>query len=399
LGEDAAPNGYEPPRIPAGGENPEAWSIDAINSAFKPLKPEPAYNASEQYTQMVNMWQEGVETFARSITRSISDAWEGASADAAKAAIGDLCTKAQALNGPLEGLATAIYTCSDSTGRARDAIPAPVAVTWTSWFNPYHRGTLEAQQGEHKAQAREAFSNYYVKPLTQVDGQIPVFPAVSDPTKPLDLSTPSGPAVGPAPGPAVGPSDPAGPNSVPEPGNSKDQKPDQNANPAADQPASAQSMPGSAVPSSTNAAGLQSSSSNLSSTATAGYTGGGSPGDASGLGGPGGLGGGLGGSNGPGAAPGGAGRSVPGGPGAANAQAAGAAARAGTSASGMMPGIGGMGGAGRGKSDSESGEHKRSVDLTSEENTRELLGDEPRTLPGGVIGGDYEKKFLPGAEG
>jgi hypothetical protein len=53
-----------------------------------------------------------------------------------------------------------------------------------------------------------------------------------------------------------------------------------------------------------------------------------------------------------------------------------------------MSGMGG-GGAGKGKSDEEN-THKIPDYLINAANTEELIGEVPRTVPGGVIGADPE---------
>ncbi|QLY29102.1 hypothetical protein H0264_27900 [Nocardia huaxiensis] len=98
--------------------------------------------------------------------------------------------------------------------------------------------------------------------------------------------------------------------------------------------------------------------------------------------------------------PGGPGSSVPGGTlsGATSPFGAGTTAASsgmGTTGSGFMgsPAAGARGGAG-----GTDSEFARNVELVNEENTRELLGDVPKTVPDGVIGGRFASAGAP-AEG
>ncbi len=50
--------------------------------------------------------------------------------------------------------------------------------------------------------------------------------------------------------------------------------------------------------------------------------------------------------------------------------------------------MGGAGGANKGKAESEK-DHDLPEWLRNMENTEDLLGPQPKTVPGGVIGGDY----------
>jgi hypothetical protein len=61
-----------------------------------------------------------------------------------------------------------------------------------------------------------------------------------------------------------------------------------------------------------------------------------------------------------------------------------------------MGGIGGVGAGGKGKSEDEK-EHQLPEWLRTMENTDELLGPQPRTVPGGVIGGNHDQNPNTGA--
>ncbi|TLF60796.1 hypothetical protein FEK31_03590 [Nocardia cyriacigeorgica] len=73
---------------------------------------------------------------------------------------------------------------------------------------------------------------------------------------------------------------------------------------------------------------------------------------------------------------------VPGMGAAGQTAAAAAAGRAG------MPGMMSPGAAGRGQQGQDDEEHKLPEYLINAENAAELLGEQPRTVPGGVIGGE-----------
>uniref|UniRef100_UPI001C2215C7 hypothetical protein n=1 Tax=Nocardia alni TaxID=2815723 RepID=UPI001C2215C7 len=181
---------YEPPSI-TDPENPQSWANGELKNAFDPLKTTNTNQASNDYMTMVNVWNEGVETFLRSIHRSISEAWEGTSADAAKTAISNYANQAQQLTDPLKQLADAMGECASSVNTTRGSIPDAVIVTGSAWLNPIHRHTLIQRRGEHEQEAREVFQNHYVTRLGQIDSKVPVLPSVNDPAHPLDISKPT----------------------------------------------------------------------------------------------------------------------------------------------------------------------------------------------------------------
>ncbi|MEG8177103.1 hypothetical protein GZH49_00975 [Nocardia terpenica] len=177
-------NGYEGAQIPNGGERAQTWLDGQLKGAFDSLNVDNARSVRDQYVSVINLWQQGVGTFARSIHRSISEAWEGVSAEAAKTAITNYANAAQDLTTPLQQLANNVNDCAEAVVKTKAAIPDTVHIDATSWLNPFHRHTLEQRQGEHRQQAWEAFTRLYVDPLAGIDAKIPILPTASNPTRP-----------------------------------------------------------------------------------------------------------------------------------------------------------------------------------------------------------------------
>ncbi len=395
---------YEPPSI-TDAENPQSWANGELKNAFNPLVTTSTDDASRKYAQMATDWQEGVETFLRSINRSIAEAWEGASAEAAKTAISNYANNAQQLTKPLQELADGMAQCAASVNRTRNSIPDAVIITGSSWLNPWHRHTLEQHQSEHAQEARDAFQNHYVTPFGDIDSKIPVLPAVNDPAHPLDISKPTpgtslsgndggfngGGGGGTGGGGGVDGGSGSGSGAADGSGSGAQGSGDQSQSSNYGSSGNGYSGVNSGLSSSGDA--VKPSSFDPTATTPSDFAGGGPGGGGLGGGGLGGLGGGLGAGG-----SGGAGHSVPGTGTPLAAQNAAAAARmgAGSGAAGMT-GMGGMGSKG-GKGE-EDGQHERPDWLVNMENTRELLGDDPRTIPGGVIGGDYQDFDLPPSSG
>jgi hypothetical protein len=376
---------YEPPQITQ-SESADSWSNGELKNAFDPLVTKNTNDAANNYVQMVNTWQEGVETFLRSINRSIAESWEGASADAAKTAIENYCTAAQNLTQPLQDLATGMAECAAHVDKTKSSIPDAVVVDWTSYFNPIDRHILTTRQSQRQSEAREAFTNHYVNPFGEIDKKIPVLPTPSG----LDISKNipgSGitPNSGSTPGYTGtsgvglggGHGNDSGSRSSADSGSSSDSTAGTSGNGYSGTGYSSAYSSNSVKPSAYDSAA--NSMSTTPSSYTPGTSGTGSGADSSG---------GIGGTTQSG---GGAGRSVPGTSSTTAAKNAAAAAAArnstGTTSLGNMGGLGS-----KGKGD-EDGEHQRPDYLVNMENTHELLGDEPRTLPGGVIGGDYAVNY------
>ncbi|MFF3226347.1 hypothetical protein ACFYV7_26360 [Nocardia suismassiliense] len=398
--------GYEPPRIPGGGEHTDSWDHPEIKSAFDPLDTTNAIDQAEKYWQMHQLWEQGVATFARSIQNSISQAWSGPAAEASKNSIQAYTTDAHTLTPALAELHTRVRDAATAIVNTKKAIPDPVEVTWTSWAWPPRRWDLQRDQTEETQKARVAMNEHYVQPFSQIDGKIPVLPTPTSPTTAVDIT--------PAPGgyntdtsgnggqpnqPTSTTTDPASNNSAVPGDKDGDGKPDEPStqNPkSADNPKSEQTTPASTTPAGTQTtpAGTNPTTtptpSNPTSTdpAKTAPTGTGtpyspsSPGSPSRTGSP--------------SSPGSPssktpqpGRSISGSPavpGTTSTPAA-AAAAATRGASGA-PGMGAPGMGARGGQSEDDSEHKIPDYLITQENTDELLGELPRTIPGGVIGGD-----------
>ncbi|AFT99872.1 WXG100 family type VII secretion target [Nocardia brasiliensis] len=398
-------SGYEPPRIPGGGEHTDSWDHPEIKDAFDPLDTTEAINQAERYWQMHQLWEQGVDTFARSIQNSIAQAWSGPAAEASKKSIQDYTTDALTLTSSLAELHTRVRDAATAIVNTKKAIPDPVIITWTSWLWPPNRKDLQSDQSEETQKARVAMNEHYVKPFSQIDGKIPVLPTPTSPTKAVDIPAPppggynaentsSGqPSQSITPGTDPGstnsavPGDTNGDGKPDEPGTTEPQtdpsKTGEQTNPASTTSPSSTQTPSSTAPSTQSPSTTDPAKTVPAGTGTP-YTPGtpGTPGSPRTSGTPGSPGS-------PSTTPQ-PGRSIPGtgipttsGTSPTPAAAAATAARGAAGASGMgVPGAGA-----RGKSEDDE-EHKIPDYLITQENTDELLGEFPKTVPGGVIGGD-----------
>ncbi|NEW50977.1 hypothetical protein GV792_13005 [Nocardia cyriacigeorgica] len=422
----------ELPRI-KDSENPDNLAHAQINGAFTPLNTTEGFSAANKFTEIENKWTDGVRVFAARIQRSSAAAWEGAAAESARTALSNYTTRAQDLSPIMQALASRVYGAVDSINSTKRELPEVIekGKTWTPTLMPNTSAIARTARDDAESTAREVMGTHYVDPFVKADSEIPVLPKPDDPTQPLippvkpptkgrDWEGGGGDSGGEnGGGNDTGGGDQGGtesggeteePTEVPEePGTEptgEEQEPGTTtASTATNDPFTAPSGITSRTtdssPYSTSPAGI-----NTAGYSPAGTSGGGAGGSAGGggRGGPGVGGGGSGGSGSGGSSGGsgagaggekpGAGRSIPGGPGAVPGQAGvagAAAARTAAAATGRgmmgMP-MGGMGaGAGRGGSSTEE-EHKTPDYLINAENTDELLGEVPKTVPGGVIGGD-----------
>jgi|GEM_PF-2168822 len=388
----------EPTQIPSGGENVFAWSRQNIQDAFQGLDTTDAQHQAQQYGTAASDWDQGLETFKRSVGASISEAWEGASADSAKTAITQYTTDAANLTDLLSGISQDIKAAGLAVVETKKGIQPAAQHSWTTNIPFFGRAQARSEENtrtQNEADTREAMQRNYVTQFGKCDNTVPVVPPSLNPLNPAGATGPGvtgpGGATGPGGGPGgVNPTGASGPTGSTGPGDGAS-----GPGSGASGPGSGASGPGSdsAGTQNTSPSSAKTTPSSVDPTATApssvapsSYT---SPGTA-GLGTAGGMGG-LGGGGGEtGSGSGGLGRSIPGTgtPGANPAAAAAAAARAGTSATGMG-GMGGMGAAGKGKEGEGDGTHKRADYLVNAENAEELIGELPRTVPGGVIGGDF----------
>ncbi|WP_336085280.1 WXG100 family type VII secretion target [Nocardia sp. SSK8] len=375
-------------------EKPDTWAHWAIYRAFNPLETTEANNARSEYQKLASDWSAAVETFAARIRRSSTSAWEGAAATASQNAIADYATRALELTPALNALAQQVTTTVTGVDNTRLNVDEPENSTSNpfnidSWFGG-KRSLSSIEDARDKA--REAMQNYYVTSFTAADQQIPVLPHPESPTSPLTSWKPTGGDTGDnGDGNGGGNNtNPAGTNGQPtteDPATTEE--PTTTEEPDTDDPGNDETNPSTTEepesPDSTTPATTPDTT--PAGTTPAGSPSPGSPGSPSG-GSPG------------GGSPGGAGTPNAGTPGAAvpgspagvakvpagvTATAAGAAGRAGAA------GMGGMGG-GRGGGKSEDDETHQIPDwLKTMENTEELLGEMPRTINGGVIGGDFNE--------
>ncbi|UGT60510.1 hypothetical protein [Nocardia asteroides] len=403
---------YEQTSIPGGGEQTDSWEHPDIKNAFDPLDTTEAVEQAQKYWEVHQLWEQGLATFARSIQNSISQSWSGPAAEEAKASIARYAADAQQLSPALAEMYTRVRDAATAIVDTKNAIPEPVEVSWTSWAWPPHRWDLQREQSEAAQVARTEMRQRYVEPFGQVDGQIPVLPTPISPTVSPDIAAPPPGRYVPAGGTGdlPGATGPVG-SGVPGTGtpSAEDaEKSEENGEgvpesteeqlESTEQPDGTETTPAGTVPSSTNqqatsndsaprttndpsrtvpASTVPTSTVSTSTTpsSTPGYTPSGtptsSPGSPSTTNQP------------------GPGRSIPGGPGSTAAPAAAAAAATqaqGTRSATGYPGMFG-GGAGRGRGAGDS-EHQRPDYLVNQENTDELLGEIPRMVAGGVIGGD-----------
>ncbi|MGO4648817.1 hypothetical protein AB4305_28255 [Nocardia sp. 2YAB30] len=370
----------EPKQIPGGGENAHAWSHEEIRDAFEGLNTHNTYNAAVQYSNAATLWDQGVETFARSVISSISQAWEGSAADAAKDAIKRYTDDARTLEPMLTQLSNKINESAGAIIDTRNAIPGYAAHSWTANIWPPRAAEEERSRNDAEQGARDAMNDIYVTRFSGYDAQVPVLPVGVNPTQsPSGPDTPVVDTSGNPSGPGH-PGTPSGPTGTGDPNDENgDGKPDQQD--TVDKPGDqvtqqnlddTQTTPTSYNPTTDSGTPNPADPAKTAPTST-------SPGTphapvVPGV---------------PEHRSGAPGRSVRGVAGVPGGTPAAAAATANRGAAGL-PGMAapGMGGARGGKSEDES-EHKTPDYLINRENTNELLGELPKTVPGGVIGGDH----------
>ncbi|MEV4126700.1 hypothetical protein [Nocardia sp. NPDC049707] len=375
-------SGYEPTRI-NNGEHSDSWEHPDIKDAFNPLDPTDAINQAEKYWKIHQDWEQGVETFARSIQNSIAQAWSGPAAEKSKESIQNYTNDARNLTPALAELYSRVSDAAVAISETKKALPDPVVVTWTSWAWPPHRWDLQREQSEESEKARKAMDEHYVRPFSSLDGKIPVLSAPMSPTKSVDIAAPrpggdNGGSNTGSPGNSPGTTDSGNPGdaegdgktgtteeqgeqTTPEQAQSSSTNPTSSSTPTGTDPT--QATPSTLTSTDlgkTTPTGLGTTTSPSSPGST------GSPNQQS------------------------PGRTVQGVPGTAGTTGA---TTTSTSAAGRgtssMAGMGGMGGGRSGGKDDESG-HKIPEYLTNQNNTDELLGEIPQTVAGGVIGGDAE---------
>ncbi|MBF6226763.1 hypothetical protein IU470_16835 [Nocardia abscessus] len=381
-------SGYESTRIPNGGEHPDSWEHSRIKEAFEPLNTTDAVNQADRYWKTRAQWEQGVETFARSIQTSIAQAWSGPAAEQSKNAIAKYTSDAQNLTTSLEELYCRVRDAATAIANTKKALPDTVDYSWDERVFHPSRWILSDDRSEAEQAARVAMKEYYVQPFSEMDGKIPVLPTPVGPTASVDIPAPppggyqSGDSGGPSAndtgtGPTAtdtGTSDDTNSEGTPE--ETTTEEPQSTDESTQDQ----QSSDTTTTDPSTTPAGVDPTSTNPASTTDptkttpAGTPTSHSPGTPGSPGAP---------STSNQPQPGRSIAATPGTP-TMNPSAAAAAATAARGTSGM-PGMMAPGARGGGKDDES--EHKTPDYLITQENTDELLGEAPRTLPGGVIGG------------
>ncbi|MFE6924862.1 WXG100 family type VII secretion target [Nocardia sp. NPDC057663] len=367
-----------------------------INDAFNPLQPnDNALAAAGQYTQIAQKWRQGVTDFAARMNRASTAAWEGQAAEKSRTAITNYTQRATDLTPELEALANRVSETAQAITLTKDNLPPVVdKFSWGSpstWF-----GLKDDERDDAEEKARQVMNDNYLVPFTDADKIVPKLSTPVSPTNPLygpgDDDTggagtnnnngtggdTSGGATGGGDDPAA--TDPATTEDPTEedPGTETDDGTDDDS--SDDDSSDDDSTDDDTTPSSATPTGDPTSPAATSPTATTPTTG--SPG--------GGTGGGGGGAGSPGtglSAPS-PGRSVAGAPVAGVPGTAGIGSAAASAGRAGMPGMMGAPGAGRGRGGDDDDEHKIPDYLINAENTEELLGEQQRTIAGGVIGGD-----------
>jgi len=384
---------YLPAGVAAMMENFDTMSHDRIIQYRDHVVPNDMTESATRWKTLADDTHTKAALFQGVIEGLINDGWAGASAESAKASvrkyvddvdslknaaaivaakIGDAAAtltqvKAQIPDKPKNRSTSFLGIVTDVVGGA--VVPGLGAISSGGQLMADHGRTNNAQN-----EARDVMNNVYKKYLPDADTNVPKMPGVT----PADNTKPG--ASGP-----TGPSSSYGPSSSNSTSSSSYGPSSSNSPTGASGPTYPSSSTGASTsPSSLNLpdakTGASSSLSGLSSglsganTSTAGY----SP---SGFGTAGTTGtGGLDSSTG-----GGKGSSVPGTGGNTTTTGTNATAAAGKSTSGMPGGM--MGGGGQKGKGEEDGEHKTPDWLKGIQ--EELIGPEPKLLPGGVIGGDY----------
>ncbi|MEV2224539.1 hypothetical protein AB0E01_32335 [Nocardia vinacea] len=383
----------EPSKIAGGGEHVDSWNHWKIYNAFTPLNTTEAHSGSTEYSQIATSWASAVELFVNRINHSSSAAWDGNAAKSSRDAITNYAKKALDLTSPLQNLADRVSAAAKGVNDTQNAVDKPPS--GGSWYNPkswnlgiYHGPNSAAVRNDCESSAREAMRSHYVKTFVAADQQIPVLPVPNSPTDPL-YKAPEIKTDGYTPGksgngggnPTSGTGDQGDGNQQETPQTSTE--PTTNSqDPSSTTPTSTDSS--SQTPSSTSATQPSSVTPTTSTSTTPSSYPGGTGSTGSGLGGT------------SGTTSGKPGSSVPGTPTVTGTTAN--AARAATTSTGTsgMSGMGGMGG-GRGQSKGDDESHQLPEWLRNMENTEELLGPDPKTVPGGVIGGDHaEPGSTPG---
>lgn len=359
-------------------DNPDAHSHTEIKETFDAMDPMEATYARDDYAEIAMGWEDAVTVFAARIRRSSESAWSGPAAEAARRAISDYATDATDLTPALHMLAMRVDNMVAAVLDTRNGMP-PIVEDPQSWWNPGDWLDGDGGVGESEAAVRAHMAEKYIAPTLSVDSQVPVLPQPRDPVAMDDGGTPGDTSTG---------GDPSGPGGAPPgPGTPGPQTPG-GEQPGEQQPTGEETAPGETQPASTDTAGTTPQntvpgtpgSPTVTPSSTTASTPPGSPGSPAGTPGLG--------TPGPGTP--GPGQTVSGAPAPAGAPATTAGAKTASGSPGMRGGMPMMGapGAGRGGGGDNDGDRQTPDYLINEENTRELLGEEAPTIPGGVLGAD-----------
>lgn len=370
---------YEPSKIPDGGENPDSWTHWDIYRAFNPLDTANAQQAAQTYAKIAKDWTSAMSYFVGRVNQSSAAAWSGAAAEASRTAMTNYGKSAEETTAAINAMADNVTTAIAGITGTKSGVPEPVnsVSAWNPkgwdvgfWEGPKSKTKID----EAKDSARENMKKYYVDNFASADSKISTIPDPNPISNPLNTYTPSSSSVYK---PGVSSSGSGGTdthNSGSSSGNAGYSGSGGQSGTSSDTSTSPSDYQSSSTPGSSSTvpssyySGLSSTTSTTPSSFTSGIGTGSGTDDSTGFG-----------TN----SGGGQGKSITG----TNTATPTAATRAGTSNTGM----GGMGGLGStGKSGDSDREHNLPDWLRTMENTEELLGPAPRTVPGGVIGGDYE---------
>lgn len=175
---------FEDPQI-AKPESAHGFRHPEINAAFDPLRPtDNALAAANQYGRIAQKWQQGVTEFAARIRRSSAAAWDGPAAERSREAIGTYADRATELTPQLTALATGVHAAVQAISTTKTGLPPVVpGFSWTSpstWF-----GLKDDDRDDAEEEARRVMDTHYVDQFLAADRAIPVLPTPIGPTAPL----------------------------------------------------------------------------------------------------------------------------------------------------------------------------------------------------------------------
>lgn len=368
--------GYEEPQIDKQGarDNLSAHSHSEISQAFEGMTPTEASAASDDYAKIATGWQEDITTFAARIRRSSQSAWSGPAGEASRQAVNDYATDATNLSLALQGLANRVDDAANAVLSAKNGMP-PVKHDPQSWWNPGDWLDGDGGVSEAEQNARVHVASTYGAGMADADSRVPVLPQPKDPVAVEQPGT-GDPGV-------PGGTDSGDPGTSPS-GDPADSETPGEQQPGEEQPAGTETTTGE--PAATDTAAATPEPTVPSTTGTPAVTPAVTPASTT-TGTPSGTPGLPSGSTPAAPVPGRTVSGTPSGiPSAVSAAASGAPSGS-AATRGGMPAMGAPG-AGRGGSGDDERDRQTPEYLINEENTHELLGDEPRTIPGGVLGAD-----------